>query len=252
MTASRSLYPAVISLAASGLLAVFLFPGCAVQREYVRRGLLLDSINVRLQRIEQQQQLQHREFVQSRAEVLTLIEQLGNQIGEVDAELGDMEERIERIGRRLGAWQGTLLADSLNSQPAITKADSSVAHIDPDLIYNTAYLDFTRTNYQVAITGFRRFIQLFPSSDLADNAQYWIGECFYSLNQLDSALAEFNRVREKYPNGNKVPAALYKMGLIYQLLGKGALAKAKFEEIVSGFPDSPEAKLAQERLKNWR
>uniref|UniRef100_A0A7C1NBS5 Tol-pal system protein YbgF n=1 Tax=candidate division WOR-3 bacterium TaxID=2052148 RepID=A0A7C1NBS5_UNCW3 len=252
MTASRSFYPAVISLAASGLLAVMCFPGCALQREYVRRGLLLDSINLQLQRIEQQQQLQYKELIQSRAEVLTLIEQLENRIGEVDAELGDIEDRIERIGRRLGAWQGTLLADSLNSQPAITKADSSVARLDPDVIYNTAYLDFTRTNYQVAITGFRRFIQLFPSSDLADNAQYWIGECFYSLNQLDSALTEFNRVREKYPDGNKVPAALYKMGLIYQLLGKGALAKAKFEEIVSGFPDSPEAKLAQERLKNWR
>jgi tol-pal system protein YbgF len=239
------------SLAIGGLLAVILFSGCSVYREYVRRGELLDSIALRLERVEQQQQLQNAELARLRADALTGQEKLDASIGEINAELADLGERIEKIGRRVGAWRGELLAENpppAESAPA--RFDTAVAGIDPDKIYNTAYLDFTRGNYQVAITGFRRFIQLFPASEMADNAQYWIGECFYSLNQLDSARAEFIRVKEKYPEGNKVPAALYKLGLIYQLQGKDRLARQQFEQIISNYPASPEAKLAQERLKN--
>ncbi|MGB9741586.1 MAG: tol-pal system protein YbgF [bacterium] len=239
-----------ISLSVGSLLAVTLFSGCGAYREYVRRGELLDSITRRLERIEQQQQLQNAELARLRADALTGLEGLETKIGEVNAELTDLGDRIEKIGRRTGAWRGELLTE--NPPPAESAArgfDTTVAGIDPDKIYNTAYLDFTRGNYQMAITGFRRFIQLFPASEMADNAQYWIGECFYSLNQLDSARAEFLRVKEKYPDGNKVPAALYKLGLIYQLEGNTPLAEKQFEQIINNYPASPEAKLAQERLK---
>jgi tol-pal system protein YbgF len=238
-------------LAVSSLLAViFIFSGCGVYREYVRRGALLDSIARQLTQIEQEQESQRAALSRLRADELTALEQLQSRIGEFDADLIDINERIERIGRRVGAWRGELVAEN-HSPPetATTGFDTAIAGIDPDKIYNTAYLDFTRGNYQLAITGFRRFIQLFPTSEMADNAQYWIGECFYSLNQLDSAIVEFKRVMEKYPNGNKIPAALYKLGLVYQLQNKNNLAREQFTQIINNYPASPEAKLAEEKLK---
>jgi len=252
MTASRFVMGAGRGLAVSSLLAViFIFSGCGVYREYVRRGALLDSIVRQLTQIQQEQKSQRAELSRLRADELTALEQLQSRIGEFDADLIDINERIERIGSRVGAWRGELVAE--NQPPpetATTGFDTAIAGIDPDKIYNTAYLDFTRGNYQLAITGFRRFIQLFPTSEMADNAQYWIGECFYSLNQLDSATIEFKRVMEKYPNGNKIPAALYKLGLVYQLQNKNALAREHFTQIINNYPASPEAKLAEEKLKN--
>lgn len=252
MSASRSVKRVGISLAVNSLLAVLFSSGCGVYRQYIRRGELLDTIALRLTRLEQKQNLQNEELAKLKADLLTDLEQMENRISELNAELNDLSDRIEKIGRRVGAWRGELLT----APPSLTETlavnfDTAITGIDPDKIYNTAYLDFTQGNYPVAITGFRRFIQLFPSSEMADNAQYWIGECFYSLNLLDSAIVEFRQVKEKYPQGNKLPSALYKLALIYQLQGKNKLAKEKFSEIISIYPASPEAKLAQERLKNW-
>src|SRR6185503_10670945 len=62
-----------------------------------------------------------------------------------------------------------------------------------------------------AETGFREFLRLFPGHDFADNAQYWLAECSYDQKDYPTALREFRRVQEKYPQGNKVPDALLKV-----------------------------------------
>ncbi len=251
MAASRLfLKSPAIFLSFRSLLAAILFTGCGIHREYVRRGELLDTIAVRLNRIEKKQLKQEEDFGRLRADAFDAIEKIEVQIGAVDAELTDLAERVERIGRRVGAWRGEITTGSSTpNETAVVIVDTAVAGIDADRLYNTAYLDFTKGEYQTAIMGFRRFIQLFPSSEMADNAQYWLGECFYSLNQLDSAEIEFKQVKNKYPDGNKVPAAVYKLGLIYQFQGKTSAAQEKFREVVENYPSSPEAKLAQERLK---
>ncbi len=229
------------------LLAV-ISSGCTVYRQFVRRVELIDSIAVRLERVEKAQTRQKEEIANLRAATLTQLEKMEMAFNQMDAELIDLGERMEKIGRKVGAWRGELIAENASSETSKVKLDTATAGIDADKLYNTAYLDFTRSNYQVAIIGFRRFIQTFPTSEMADNAQYWLGECFYSLNQLDSAETEFKLVAERYPDGNKVPAALYKLGIIYQLQGKNKKAKEKLTEVVNNYPKSPEAQLAKERL----
>ncbi len=251
MAASRHcLARTIIVLWGSSLLAVILFNGCGIHREYVRRGEVLDTIAVRLYRLEKRQARQEEEIVRVRADGLNAIEKIEGQMSAVDAELADLAERIERIGRRVGAWRGEITTGvPVAGETVVVVPDTSAAGIDADQLYNTAYIDFTKGEYQMAIIGFRRFIQLFPASEMADNALYWVGECFYSLNQLDSAEVEFKQVKNRYPDGNKVPAAIYKLGLIYQLQGRKSAAQEKFDEVVQNYPSSPEAKLAQERLK---
>lgn len=252
MTAGRQQRSASQYLAAAvSLLAVIFFSGCGIQREFVRRGELLDSIAVRVQRLEREQAAQREALNRLRADVLTGLEGVEGRLGEISAQLNDFEERLDRVGRKVGAWRGEITTETPAPEEStqVSFPDTTNSGIDADRLYNTAYLDFTRGNYQVAITGFRRFVKLFPSSEMADNAQYWIGECFYSLGQLDSAGVEFQRVINEYPQGNKVPAALYKLGLVYQLQGKEGLAQKKFKEVVDKFPGTPEANLAQEKIK---
>lgn len=255
MTAGRQERSASKYLAAiSCLLAVILFSGCGIQREFVRRGELLDSIALQVQRLEKEQMAQREALNRLRADALTGLEGVGARLNEVDAQLNDFGERLDRIGRRVGAWRGDLTPEAPARDESISVAVPETVNsgIDADRLYNTAYLDFTRGNYQVAIIGFRRFIKLFPASEMADNAQYWVGECFYSLGQLDSAETEFQRVIREYPQGNKVPAAIYKLGLVYQLQGKEGLAQKRFKEVVDKYPGTPEANLAQDKLKPER
>ncbi|MEO0075261.1 MAG: tol-pal system protein YbgF, partial [candidate division WOR-3 bacterium] len=121
--------------------------------------------------------------------------------------------------------------------------------IEPDNLYNTAYLDYTQGNYDVAIAGFQRYLKLFPDTELSDNAQYWIGECYYSQKLYSDAILEFEKVITNYPNGNKVVSALYKIGLAYEANNEIPKAKQYYQRVMNQFPQTNEAKLARTRYQ---
>jgi tol-pal system protein YbgF len=256
MAASRLKRAAGFGMAA-GLLAAVLCAGCSFQREYVRRGQVIDSMSVRLVRVEQAQQRQEQQMAKLRADILTDLETIDSRLDQLDAQIADVGDRLDRISRRVGAGRGDITPvkpESLpGTRPEPAKADTAkpipdTVGLAEDQLYNTAYLDFTRGKYDVAISEFRRYLASFSSSDNADNAQYWIGECFYSLGKLDSAEAGFKQVMAGFPNGNKVSAAEYKLGLVYLAQNRKPEATNQFHRVVREYPGSSEAKLAQERL----
>jgi len=243
-----------------GLSAAVLFTGCAWKREYVRRGAVLDSLSGRAVRLEQEQERQARQMVETRADILNELQGLRRSLDELDARITDQEERLARIGRKLGVWySGSAPGPEIPADTSSTIPDSLLVRgdtlpvpvdsgIDPDQLYNTAYLDFTRGQYQVAIAGFQQFIQMFPDSDLADNAQYWIAESHYALGELLKAEEEFRKVPLRYPEGNKVVSAEYKLGLVYYAQNRKEHARKQLEMVVAKYPGTTEARLAEERL----
>jgi len=252
MAASRLRRAASLGMAAaSGLLVAVLFAGCGFQREFVRRGQVLDSMAVRLVRVEQAQQSHEQEMAKLRADVLTEMEGVQARLDQVDAQLADMEGRFDRISRRVGSWRGDITPVTADSapKPDLARPVPDTVGLAEEQLYNTAYLDFTRGKYDVAISEFRRYLESFSRTDNADNAQYWIGECFYSLNRLDSAEVNFRQVMTAYPRGNKVPAAEYKLGLVYLAQNRKPEAMNQLGKVVKEYPGTNEAKLAQDRLR---
>jgi TolA-binding protein len=75
-----------------------------------------------------------------------------------------------------------------------------------------------------------------------------VGECFFAQATFDSAETEYAKVESSYPNGDKVPAALYKLALSRERLNKSAAARKTLEDLVKRYPNSGEAQLARERL----
>lgn len=250
MTAGRLWFAARIRAAILGLLAVIALNGCALHKEYVRRGVVLDSLAVRTDRIEKGQSREIEARLELRADVLTEVEALASRLAQVEARLSDIDDRLSVIGRKLGVWRGAAVALDTPSTTVETlpvPLDTGQARA-LDQLYATAYLDFTRGKYDVAIAGFRRFIETFPESDLADNAQYWIAECQHSRGDLNEAEREFRLVLDEYPDGNKVPAAAYKLGLVYLAQDHKEKAKKQFQDVISKYPGTTEARLAQERI----
>lgn len=119
---------------------------------------------------------------------------------------------------------------------------------DPNQLYEDAAQDLTQGRYSMALRGFRDFVQRFPSSDLADNAQYGVGECFYAQSMFDSAATEYALVGSNYPAGDRVPAALYKLALSQEKQKQTAEAKKTLNDLVKRYPLSGEAQLARDRL----
>jgi len=232
------------------LLVVLVFPGCGLKREYVRRGELLDTLTARVTRVEQAQARQEEDQRLLRADLLTELESMTARLEQLVAQVADINDRIDRLGRKLGIGHGDITPAPESLPPADTTARKpDTLRVDADQLYNTAYLDFTRGKYDVAISGFRSFIVQFPDNDNADNAQYWIGECYYSRGQLDTAEIELKYVLLRYPTGNKAPAAAYKLALIYEQQGRKTQARNQLDRVIKDYANSSEAKLARDRLR---
>ena len=99
-----------------------------------------------------------------------------------------------------------------------------------------------------ALEGFRRFLDGNPRHDYADNAQYWIGECYYDLHEYRAAEPEFRKVIERYPDGNKVPDAMLKLGFTLLAEQQDAAGRAVLESLTRAYPKHEAARMAVFRL----
>jgi len=121
--------------------------------------------------------------------------------------------------------------------------------VDPTAEYDQAVLDFTQGRFPRSLDEFRAFVNAHGATDLADNAQYGVGESFYAQGLYDSAAVAYRGVVDRWPDGDKVPAALYKLGIAYQKTNHSPEARATFQTLAAKYPRTGEARLAQERLK---
>jgi tol-pal system protein YbgF len=208
------------------------------------------------------------------------LDALSQDVARVSARIDDLSQRVETLARqpapsaapppssgaapsggsgaipppaRTGAGPGP--APAIAAVPAPARAGASAEES-----YQAAYLDFSKGLYPLAVSGFRDFLRRFPDSPLADSAQYWIGEAYFSMaratasqpdkarENMEQAVQEFRKVVVAYPRGSKVPTALYKEALALVELKQTALAQSRLQYLVDHFPQSEEAPLAKERL----
>jgi tol-pal system protein YbgF len=125
-----------------------------------------------------------------------------------------------------------------------------VAGEDPMQVYQSAYRDYQRGNYDLAISGFRDFAAKNPNSDLSGNAAYWIGESLYSQKKYREAIQQFDSVVTRYPKSDKVAGALLKKGYGYIALGEKSQGIVQLQYVVHEHPTTPEAALARQKLKS--
>jgi tol-pal system protein YbgF len=197
--------------------------------------------------------------------------QVGRQIGqssrEGDQRVKDLETRVAKLDEALQAQEALLksrdeelkqLKDTLQTtqkalaEPSPGDAMSEAAVGETEAIrrdYQAAWRLLDKKDYRAAVGRFKDFLKKYPKSNLADNAQYWIGESHYALREFDQAIIEFDAVRRKYPQGEKVPAALLKQGFAFAELGEKVNARLVLQEVVEKYPNSPEAAKAKLRLK---
>jgi tol-pal system protein YbgF len=121
--------------------------------------------------------------------------------------------------------------------------------LSPQEVYNTAYADYLKGNFDLATDGFKIYRDNFPDSPLADNALYWIGECSFSQRKFSEAIDEFNDLILDYPQGDKIAAAYLKKGLSLAELRRKDEALVVFKLLISKYPLEEEARIAQEKIK---
>jgi tol-pal system protein YbgF len=116
-------------------------------------------------------------------------------------------------------------------------------------LYETTLATYKKAEYEQALIGFKSFIEKYPKSDLADNAQFWVGECYMGLKQYEQAILAYQEVIKKYPKGNKVPNAMLRQAFAFYEIKDKVSSRLLLKKIIKKYPDSSEAKIASAKLK---
>lgn len=161
------------------------------------------------------------------------------------------DDRIYRIEQYLNFEPSAQTPTT--EKPAAKTAPAPAAKIKQELpeeeIYRMAKQAFDQGDSDAAREKFQELIRKFPESERADNAQFWIGEIYYREKWYEKAILEYQKVIENYPKGNKVPASLLKQGFAFLNLGDKSNSRLILEELIRKYPDTNEAKIAQDKLK---
>jgi len=198
------------------------------------------------------------------------IQYLLNRQTQVDAESVNVkEEKIDRLAKTAKSNDDRIyrIEQYLNFEPSKQipstekPAEKSTTKIAPalagqskqelpeDEIYRLAKQAFDQGDSDAARKKFQELIQRFPNSERTDNAQFWIGEIYYREKWYEKAILEYQKVIEKYPKGNKVPASLLKQGFAFSNLGDKSNSRLILEELIKKYPNSNEAKIAKDKVK---
>ncbi len=183
------------------------------------------------------------------------IQQQLNQLqSEMNSLTGSMERqnhKIEQIQTRQRELYQEI--DNKLSQPAVVEpavdATENAAPVNEKSAYEEAVkLVLQDKQYDQAIVAFQGFISTYPDSSYGANAHYWLGQLLFNAEQREAAKKEFDIVANKYPDSNKRGEALLKSGIIAEYLGNKAEAISLYEQVLTDYPGSSSAKLAEPRV----
>jgi tol-pal system protein YbgF len=147
-----------------------------------------------------------------------------------------------------GAGAGAGAGGAMDIGGAGAAGDSAAGGSDDKAAYQAAFNLLKDSQYDRAIAALQKFLVLFPDSQLADNAQYWLGEANYVNRAFPEAQAAFQKVVDKYPDSRKRPDALLKIGYCQYELKQWDAARQTLSKVAAQFPDTSAGHLAQQRL----
>ena len=219
-----------------------------VQRQLVE---LLSSTSSKAEILELENRLSVRSdrALRSEADLKVELEALTGQIVELEESVRDTLYRIDQLSQQVAMTNQELRA--LITAPAFPRGEDSEATaplIDPQTAYDDAYGEYQRGRYELALIGFKDYLETFPDTDLADNALYWIGECHFTQQRFDLAIEAFNDLVIRFPGSDKVASAQLKGAFAHIQRGDLDRGFEQLRELLRQHPSSPEAELARREI----
>lgn len=270
LRSSRSLFsaaPAVV-LALAGLTA----GGCVSSSDIetlsgqladVQRSVLQiqmqSSSKEEVASLEQSVEGRMEQVLQSEADMQVRLNELSAQIEQLQAKLEDTNYRLAQLSQQIASTNQELRAFRTQAELSASRDEDGEEDgerrrpgpvpTDPEALYQSAYDDYLRGNYDLAVASFEEYLETFPNTELADNATYWIGESYYREGQYRQAIDQFERVLRRYPRSEKVAGAVLKKGYAYLELGERSQGVVQLQLVIREHPTSDEANIARDRLR---
>ena len=223
----------------------------------------LDGLSAQLKAISTRVDDQAGATRKSFADQKLAVDQFGTDLRVVRERIDESNVRITSLSQEVEALR--LAMPSMTAAPAMpadpnappatelpaSQAPAPVSNtpgMPPQRLFSSALSDFTAGQWTLCIQGFDTYLKSYARNDAADDAQWYIGECYYSDGKFAEAVDAYNRVITSYPKGDRVPDAYYKLGLALNSMKQTDRARDAWETLMKQFPDHETARLAKQNM----
>jgi tol-pal system protein YbgF len=196
-----------------------------VQQVQANTGARMDSLGTQLQAL------------------VDNLEEIKSRVGKLNQQMAETQSTLQSLDAKLGGG---------SSQPAGpgTPGTSSAGPLpSADVLYASAQRDFTSGKYDISRQEFLDYLKYYPETDLAGNAQFYLGEISYAQTQYSDAVDAYDKVLQKYPKSFKLGPARLKKALALLEMGQKASATREFREVMRRHPGTEEARRAAAKLR---
>jgi tol-pal system protein YbgF len=167
----------------------------------------------------------------------------------IEDRLRGFEDRLKGLDGKISEW---VSKQAEMEKPTPGKEVSvEMKGISPGVgtLYKDAYEIFQKGDLEGARKKFEAFLKQYPNTELSDNAQFWIGEIYYLKKDFERAILEYEKAIAKYPEGDKIPAALFKQALAFLELGDKTNARNLLRRLIERYPQSDQTEMAKKKLE---
>jgi tol-pal system protein YbgF len=188
------------------------------------------------------------------------LEEIKSRLGKLNQQLVDLQNTVQSIDAKISGGGGATPTasnpgGSMSSQPASSSVPPSGAAAgggsapSADTLYSNGLRDITGGNYDLARKEFQDYLKYYGDTDLASNAQFYLGEIAYSQKNYGQAVSEYDHVLTNYPKSFKLAPAHLKKGMALIELGQKTSGVRELRDVVRRFPGTEEERRARAKLK---
>jgi tol-pal system protein YbgF len=179
------------------------------------------------------------------------LEEIKSRLGKLNQQLVDLQNSIQNIDAKLAGGTsapagGTATPTASSASPAVGPGPGAPS---ADTLYSNGLRDITSGKYDLARSEFQDYLKFYGDTDLASNAQFYLGEISYKQKQYDDAVASYDRVLTNYPKSFKLAPARLRKGMALIELGQKTAAVRELREVVRRYPGTEEDRQARAKLK---
>jgi tol-pal system protein YbgF len=182
------------------------------------------------------------------------VDQISGQVQALHDAVDELKARLAKVSKQLDDMQTA--QQNIPTQPLVGQpggpgpgAAAAAPTAPPaDQLYNDGLRDYNANKNDLASQEFTQYLQVYGNTDLAGNAQFYLGEIAYRQSNFSGAVQAYNKVLDQYPGGNKTAAAQLKKAYALLELGQRDAGVQELRSLISRYPKSPEALQARDRL----
>jgi tol-pal system protein YbgF len=182
------------------------------------------------------------------------LEEIKSRLGKLNQQLVDLQNSVQSLDAKIpGAGPAPATGITTPTAGIVAPVGATAMPAGPapsaDTLYSNGLKDIRSGKWDLARSEFQDYLKYYGETDLASNAQFYLGEIAYSQKNYDQAIGEYDKVLTNYPKSFKLAPARLKKGMALVDLGQKTSGVRELREVVKRYPGTEDDRLARAKLK---